>query len=140
MYHHKVLPRKARYGKKDYLRLAYWKTYKLIHDFFIELRFFNLDRKKVFCKTFDELISKIYSAKIVIGTDNGAINIARAFGKDCIEIFGDTDKLTATQFDEFHKAYYEIVRGEPSFDGIECSDNFNFILERTKQWEQHITA
>jgi hypothetical protein len=130
-----------RFGKKDRLRVAFSKIKTVLANKAIALWNKNIDRDKFLCSTFDEFLAYIYSAKFVVATDNGVMNTARALSVPCIAVFGSTPQIAATQYDKFNKTPREIIKCESSEKGIDISDNIDFILERTTQWQrQHIMA
>ncbi len=133
-----VLPKR---GKESLVRVAIstivCKTYNGLVNFFNR----KLDREKKLCSTFEEFLAYIYSAKLVVSTDNGVMNTARAFGIPCVSIFGSTREIASLQYDKYVKAPRTVVRCDYGEKGIKISDQIEFILERTKQWQkQHIMA
>lgn len=137
LYHNRKKVRLPRFGKKDFLRVNFSRFICGVQNNFLKL--FSLDRKKVLCKTFDNLLAIIYNADFIVSADNGIFNIARAFGKKTVGIFGYSNKIIAEQYDEFINAPYSVVKCEAD-TVVRISDNMNLIIERTKQWEQHIMA
>lgn len=134
LYHYKVKPLLARHGKKDYLRIAFGNTVSFIANLFIKLNARPIDKDKILCKSFDEFLSYIYSAKLVISADNGIMNTARAFGIPCIGLHGITPAIAADQYKDFNNAPYEVIKCDYEGD-VDISGREHYILERSKQWE-----
>lgn len=141
IYHRGKLVKLPSHGKKSYLKIALSKLYCSVFNRALGLWNKKIDNAKILCNTFDEFLGYVYSAKLVVSTDNGVMNAARAFGVPCISIFGATPEIASSQYEKYNDAPHEVIKCDFSGKGIDISERIDFILERTKQWQKlHIMA
>lgn len=147
------------------LKSKYIKAKFNLHNAWLRFSYKSFDSHKTICKTFEELVSLIYNAKLIVTADNGIMNISRALGKPVVAEFGfSSAKFLAGQYEKYTDSPYKTIQGSykgcsicngkgyrgfekdiclGKYERAKCMDSITVdeLLINTKelQWQQHIT-